>query len=154
MLIISRHIFAHSKQASAHSWQWSMFLCCLHSSPQASHISAQIRHKRSENSDPLAINLAAMWHISAQSWSSWIHLVSILISSSCRQAVAQREQATAHLLHASMHSRYSSFDILFHLQFYAINLLLLRFHFIKISWVTIYMYLRNCYRFTGIKDLL
>ena len=52
---------------------------------------------------PRAIAPAARRQITAQSMSSATHRAIIFTSSSCKQAVAQWSQASAHALQAAMH---------------------------------------------------
>lgn len=96
-----RHSFAQRLQACAHSWQWGCW-CLAHSSPQASQICAHVPQTDFANVLPRAMKPAAIRQTAAQSISKAMQFAIIFTSSSCRQAVAQWSQASAHALQASM----------------------------------------------------
>jgi hypothetical protein len=107
-----RHSSAQRLHAAAHSWQWLIW-CLEHWSPQAWQMSAQRWQIALAFSLSRAIKLAARRHIWAQSISVAMQRAIIFTSCSCKQDAAQKSQASAQALQASIHDAYCRVGIMF-----------------------------------------
>jgi hypothetical protein len=108
-LAILRHSEAHFLHVWAHCLQCSIVWCFSHSTPQASHTSAQTLQICFAYSLSLDMNWEAVTQILAQSRHSWIHFDIIFTSSSRRHSVVQNSHASKQSLHESMQLSYFEF---------------------------------------------
>ena len=108
-LAILRHSVAHFLHVWAHCLQCSIVWCFSHSTPQASHTSAQTLQICFAYSLSLDMNWEAVTQILAQSRHSCIHFDIIFTSSSRRDSVAQNSHAPKQSLHESMQLSYFVF---------------------------------------------
>jgi hypothetical protein len=102
---MARQASAQALHALAQAWQWSN-LCLPHSSVHFWQISAHSLQTAGAQSLLRAMVAAARAQICAQSISSAMHWAIILMSASFRQEAAQKLQAIAQALQASIQEAY------------------------------------------------